>query len=205
MKLRMKESYRKGPASYPGPELCVGRREAAGEALTGVHADQVLSCEIRLFGVPTLLSEAEGHTDGDANRKSSSGPAQSETLCMRGNSMRENREIPRMPVKDRETGRLGKATNRKPSADVLEKSDGRIVPTKPPNKGRVTLSAEAVEGRRPTKGNAQQMSTLRTQSRDSVSTSFLRVRKAACRDIRWILPKGLVEEHLSPAQSVAVF
>ncbi len=63
----MKESYRKGLASHPGPESCVGRREAAGEALTGAHADQVLSCEIRQFGVPTLLSEAEGYTDSDAN------------------------------------------------------------------------------------------------------------------------------------------
>jgi len=86
----MKESHRKGLASHLGPESCVGRRETAGEALTGAHADQVLSCEIRQFGVPTLLSEAEGYTDGDARRKSSLDPAQSETLCMCGNSMREN-------------------------------------------------------------------------------------------------------------------
>jgi len=180
----MKESYRKGPASHPGPESCVGRRKTADEALTGVHTDQVLSCEIRQFGVPTLLSEAEGHADGDANRESSLDPAQSKTLSMRGNSMRENREIPGMPVKDRETGRLGKATNHKPSTNVLGKSDGRIVLTKPSNKDMVTMSAEAVEGRRPTKGNAQQAATLRTQGRDCVSTSLLRVRKAARRDKR---------------------
>ena len=42
----MKESYRKGPASHPGPESCVGRRKAAGEALTGAHVGPVLSCEI---------------------------------------------------------------------------------------------------------------------------------------------------------------
>ena len=56
----MKESYGKGPASHPGPESCVGIGNGAGEALTGVHAGQVLSCEIRESGVPTLLSEAEG-------------------------------------------------------------------------------------------------------------------------------------------------
>ena len=31
----MKESYGEGLASHTGPESCVGRRKAAGEALTG--------------------------------------------------------------------------------------------------------------------------------------------------------------------------
>ena len=180
----MKESYRKGLASHPGPESCAGRRKAAGEALTGVHTDQVLSCEIRWSGVPTPLSEAEGHTDGDANRKPPLGPAQSETLCMCGNSMRENREVPRVPVGDRETGRLEKATNHTSNMNALGKSDGRIVPTKPPNNGQELQPAEAVEGRRPTKGNAQQTATLRTQGRDRVSIGLLRVRKAARGDQR---------------------
>src|SRR5262249_10320017 len=43
------------------------------------------------------------------------------------------------------------------------KSDGRIVPGKPPNKGM--RLAEAVEGRRPAKGNTQFRATCRTQSR----------------------------------------
>jgi hypothetical protein len=34
----MKESRRKDPTSHPDPESCVGRRKAAGEALTGAHA-----------------------------------------------------------------------------------------------------------------------------------------------------------------------
>ena len=51
--LRMKESYRKDPASHPGPESCGGGREADAEALTGVHAGQPLSCEIKPSGVPT--------------------------------------------------------------------------------------------------------------------------------------------------------
>ena len=42
----MKESYRKGVAIHPGPESCVASREAAIEALTGVHAGRVLSGEI---------------------------------------------------------------------------------------------------------------------------------------------------------------
>ena len=96
----MKESYRKGPASHPGPESCVGRREAADEALTGVHADQVLSCEIRSSRVPTLLTEAEGHIGQCAHREYRSDPAQSKTLRTRGNSSRGTREIPRPTPQD---------------------------------------------------------------------------------------------------------
>ena len=58
----MREPYDEGLTPHIGPESCVGRREAAGEALTGVHAGQVLSCETRLFRWPTSLSEAEGNT-----------------------------------------------------------------------------------------------------------------------------------------------
>jgi hypothetical protein len=61
----MKESYRKDLASHPGPESCAGTGDSAREVLTGVHVGQVLSCEIRRLGVPTLLSEAEGNTTRD--------------------------------------------------------------------------------------------------------------------------------------------
>jgi hypothetical protein len=55
----MKESYRKDPASHPDPESCGGGREAAGEALTGAHAGQPLSCEITFSGVPTPSTQAK--------------------------------------------------------------------------------------------------------------------------------------------------
>jgi hypothetical protein len=42
----MKESYGKGLANHPGPELCGGGREVAAEALVGVHAGRVSSSEI---------------------------------------------------------------------------------------------------------------------------------------------------------------
>ena len=58
----MQESYREGLASHPGPESCAGCREVTGEALTGVHAGRLLSREISQTRVPTLLSDAEGHT-----------------------------------------------------------------------------------------------------------------------------------------------
>lgn len=65
----MKEPHIEGVATHDDPESCVGDRKVDGEALTGAHAGWVLSREIRTSGVPTLLTEAEGHTDG---RKSAS-------------------------------------------------------------------------------------------------------------------------------------
>src|SRR6516225_175243 len=90
----MQESYGEGPASHPDPESCGSGREASAEALTGAHAGQPSSCEIRVSGVPTLLSEAEGHTEVGVTGEPSPGPAQSKTLRMRGTSSRGNREIP---------------------------------------------------------------------------------------------------------------
>jgi hypothetical protein len=82
----MRESYGKDPASHPDPESCVRDRKGAGEALTGAHVGQPSSCEIRCSRVPTLLSEAEGHTGGRAIGERPPDPAQSKTLCLRGNS-----------------------------------------------------------------------------------------------------------------------
>ena len=62
------------------------------------------------------------------------------------------------------------------------KSDGFVVPEKPPNRDQ-TRSAEAVEGRDPTKGIAGQQTTSRTQSRrNDVSQTLDRVREAARKD-----------------------
>ena len=60
----MKESYRKGVAIHPGPESCEASREAGIEALTGVHAGRVWSCEIKATGVPTPSPRLEGNTGG---------------------------------------------------------------------------------------------------------------------------------------------
>jgi RNA-directed DNA polymerase len=102
----MKESHGKDLASHPAPESCAGGREATGEALTGAHAGQPSS---RKIGVPTLLTEAEGNILDGVIGKPSMDPARSETLCMRGNSLRRNREIPQAPVADGAAGRSEKA------------------------------------------------------------------------------------------------
>ena len=59
-----------------------------------------------------------------------------------------------------------------------EKSDSAIVAVKPPNNARLPV-AEAVEPRAGAKGNADQQSTHRTQSRKRVTQALSRVRQAA--------------------------
>jgi RNA-directed DNA polymerase len=189
----MKESHRKDPASRPDPESCVDDRKVAGEALTGAHAGQPSSCEIRSSGVPTPLSEAEGHTEGGDLGEPPSDPAQSKTLSMRENSLHGNREIPRTSAGDEASrpdglaDRPEKVGDRTSGMHVRGKSDDRVVPKKPSNndsKSSGTESAETAEGRRSTKGNADPQATPRTQSRTRVSSSLISVRLAARRDRR---------------------
>ena len=161
----MKESYGKDPASHPDPESCVGGRKGAGEALTGAHVGQPSSCEIRSSGVPTRLSDAEGNTEGDDIGESPPDPAQSETLCMRGNSSHGKREIPQAPTERVSMGRPEKANGRTSGVHAWGKSDDRVVPGKPLNNGEHESPAEVVEGRRSTKGSMRLEAVSRTQSR----------------------------------------
>ena len=178
----MKESYGEGLARHTGPESCAGLRKVSGEALTGVHADQPLSCEINRSGVPTLLIEAEGNTDHGVLREPWEDPAQSKTLCMRGNSLYGNREIPSVPIKDGLVGRSEKAASRTSDMHADGKSDGPIVPKKPPNNDGSETLAEVVEGRGPTKGNTSQAAVARTQRRNTTSIGLGGVREAAKKD-----------------------
>jgi RNA-directed DNA polymerase len=65
--------------------------------------------------------------------------------------------------------------------DGRGKSDGSVVPGKPPNKAK-ELAAEVVEGRGPAKGNPFESNALRTQGRTSAPSALERVRQAARRD-----------------------
>lgn len=142
--LRMKESYSEGVAHHTGPKSCIGHRKVAGEALTGVHAERVLSCEIKPFRVPTSFAHAEGNTEGGVMRKSPEDPAQSEALSMCGNSLHGNRDTPQSPSKDGWMGRSEKDNNRKSDMHGCGESDGCIVPEKLPNKGGDNSPAEVV-------------------------------------------------------------
>jgi hypothetical protein len=142
--------------------------------------------------VPTLFSEAEGHTGNDVQGELFPDPAQSKTLHMRGNSLRGNREIPPTPATDGASGRPEKVTDRTSGMHVGGKSDDCVVPGKLPNKDK--RLAEAVEGRRSTEGNTEQGAAARTQSRTAASSLLLGVRVAARRDrrarftkVNWVL------------------
>ena len=89
----------------------------------------------------------------DDNRKPPVDAAESETLRMRGNSMHGNRETLET-LASQDAGRSEKATCRTADMHVSRESDGLIVPEKRTNNDG-SSSAESVEGRGPTKGNAQ--------------------------------------------------
>ena len=87
----------------------------------------------------------------DVQRKPSLDAAESQTPCMCGNSMRENRETRATPSSDGDEGRSGKAKGRMPDMHVAGESDGLIVPAKRANKAG-TPAAEFVEERGSPKG-----------------------------------------------------
>ncbi len=73
--------------------------------------------------------------------------------------------------------------SQKSNMHVGGESDGRVVPTKCPNKGGEPL-AEGMEGRRPTKENIEQTTASRTQSWINASSGLLGVREVARKDKR---------------------
>src|SRR6266436_8903850 len=86
---------------------------------------------------------------GSDRRERSFDTAESETLGMWGNSMRENREALQTPALDGSVGRSKKVKGRKVDMHVCGESDGLVVPTKRANKvGAEALAAESAEGDR---------------------------------------------------------
>ena len=67
--------------------------------------------------------------------------------------------------------------------DGRGKSDGPVVPGKPPNNAGQP-AAEAAEGRGPAKGNPHERNALRTPSRAGAQSALERVRQAAEKDRR---------------------
>jgi len=88
---------------------------------------------------------------GSDRRERSFDTAESETLGMWGNSMRENREALQTPALDSSAGRSKKAKGRTVDMYVCGESDGLIVPAKRANKaGAEALAASPQrEGGRP--------------------------------------------------------
>jgi hypothetical protein len=73
-------------------------------------------------------------------------------------------------------GSAGKGQGRTSGVHAWGKSDDRVLPEKPPNKGEHVSPAEAVEGRRSTKGSMMAEAASRTQSRINAPLSGHRAR-----------------------------
>lgn len=80
-----------------------------------------------------------------------------------------------------ERGTRREGSSHEPAMNERGKSDGQVVPVKPPNKAGQP-AAEGVEGRGPAKGNPNQQNAFRTQSRQSAHSALERVRQAARKD-----------------------
>ena len=93
----MQQPYRKGVAIHLGPESCAVGREARGEALTGGHAGHPSSSEITTSACRPSPDRGKA-IPRTALGEPSTDAAESETLCMRGSSMRENRETSGIPT-----------------------------------------------------------------------------------------------------------
>jgi len=94
----MREPYTEGLATHGGPELCVGVRESVGEALTGVRVGWVIEPRNQWHRGADAVTKGGRPHRRQRYRELSSDPARSEIPGMRGSSMRENREVPRLPV-----------------------------------------------------------------------------------------------------------
>src|SRR6266567_4206855 len=130
----MEESYIEGLASHGGPESRIGTRKGAGEALTGVCTGGVWSRETRRNQGADAV-ELTGRQNTCARKgEGTSDPARSKTSSTCRNSMRENREIPCLPLGDGPGGRAGKVDDRTPAMHRRGKSDSSILPTKPPDR-----------------------------------------------------------------------
>ena len=130
----MKESYGEGPANHTGPESCVAGGNARGEALTGGSVGQVWSSEITPSVCRPRPDRGKATRAVPLVREAPFGTAESQTLCMRGRSMDENREIPGVPEWRRPSGRSGKACGRTPDVYAAGKSHIGIGPGIVPNK-----------------------------------------------------------------------
>ena len=95
----MKESDIEGVATHGVPESCIGVRKGDGEALTGARAGRAIeprNQENR--GADAVNYDGRPHRR-QRYRELPTDPARSKNPCMYGISMRENREVPRSPVR----------------------------------------------------------------------------------------------------------
>ena len=93
------------------------------------------------------MTDVEGNIGCGAMREPQPDPARSKNPCMYGTSLRENREIPCLPVQLIGDGPPRECQGRTPGMYERGKSDHLVVPTKLANNAGQP-AAEVVEGRR---------------------------------------------------------
>jgi hypothetical protein len=94
----MKESHVEGVATHDDPESCDVAREGGGEALDrGTYGPGIEPRNACVWGADAVIRGGRPH-GRHRQREMSSGPARSKTPCTYGTSLRENREICRLPA-----------------------------------------------------------------------------------------------------------
>jgi hypothetical protein len=109
MVLLVKARNVEGLATHNGSESCAAAGNRRREALTGVCVGQVLSRERNSLRSADPVKERGRPHRRWRHGKLPLGSARSETLSMRECTMCGSREIPRSPVADGGTGRIGKS------------------------------------------------------------------------------------------------
>ena len=104
----METLYTEGVATRGGPESCGDVREGVGEALTGEGAGWAIEPRNRLSGADAVETSGRQHRQR-RYREVLGDPARSKNLCMHRAFMRENREVPWLPVAMVAAGRLENA------------------------------------------------------------------------------------------------
>ena len=165
MEKEMRELYIEGVAIRGGPESCVGVREGVGEALTGVRAGWAIEPRKHCNQGADAVEKQRKARSAVALSRVAAGPCVVEEP---GHARNLHAREPGGPV-FAQSGRLrcgprGERLGGTPLMNERGKSDGPVVPAKPPNKPE-RAGAEAVEGRGPVEGNTASRNACRTQSR----------------------------------------
>src|ERR687891_1635955 len=99
MEKEMRELYIEGIATHDDPEPCVGVRKGVGEALVGAHVGRAIEPRKNLSPGCRRLQIGGRQHRRQRYRELPPGPVRSKNPCMRGISMRENREVPCSPLR----------------------------------------------------------------------------------------------------------
>ena len=95
----MEELDVEGLATHGGPEPCVDDPRGRGEALVGAHVGRGIEPRKNLGPGCRRFQIGGRQHRRQRYRELPAGPARSKNPCMRGISMRENREVPCSPVR----------------------------------------------------------------------------------------------------------